>query len=80
MIKLNGKKVLNLFVGRLSEDAARIYAAEIITVLETIHTNNVMHRDLKTENILMTTDYHTKIVRISVSNKIERLTLEMLIT
>ena len=49
-------------LGRLSEDAARIYAAEIINVLESIHTQNVMHRDLKPENILMTHDYHLKVV------------------
>lgn len=40
----------------------KIYAAEIINVLETIHKESIMHRDLKPENILITKDYHLKIV------------------
>ena len=64
LIKLNGISFFNiLLLGRLHEEAARIYAAEIINVLEAIHTQNVMHRDLKPENVLMTHDYHLKIVR-----------------
>jgi serine/threonine protein kinase len=52
-----------LGLGRLKEEAAKIYAAEIISVLETIHSENVMHRDLKPENILLGANYHLKIVR-----------------
>lgn len=63
LIKLNGTTICIIPLGRLHEEAARIYAAEIINVLEAIHTQNVMHRDLKPENILMTHDYHIKIVR-----------------
>jgi 3-phosphoinositide dependent protein kinase-1 len=58
LIKLNGL---------LSEETTKIYAAEIINVLERIHTSNVMHRDMKPENILITKDYHLKVVsRISL--------------
>ncbi|XP_024971759.1 3-phosphoinositide-dependent protein kinase 2-like isoform X1 [Cynara cardunculus var. scolymus] len=47
--------------GRLTEDEARFYAAEIVDALEYIHNLGLIHRDIKPENLLLTSDGHIKI-------------------
>ncbi|XP_009600849.1 3-phosphoinositide-dependent protein kinase 2-like [Nicotiana tabacum] len=47
--------------GRLSEDEARCYAAEVVDALEYIHSMGLIHRDIKPENLLLTSDGHIKI-------------------
>ncbi|KAE8673913.1 Serine/threonine-protein kinase AtPK1/AtPK6 [Hibiscus syriacus] len=44
--------------GLFREDLARIYAAEIVSVVSHLHANGIMHRDLKPENILLDADGH----------------------
>ena len=33
--------------GVFSEDVARLYTAEMVSALSYLHSNNIMHRDLK---------------------------------
>ncbi|KAL9679323.1 hypothetical protein QQ045_017181 [Rhodiola kirilowii] len=47
--------------GRLPEDDARFYAAEIVDALEYLHGMGLIHRDIKPENLLFTADGHIKI-------------------
>ncbi|XAR52299.1 Non-specific serine/threonine protein kinase [Bertholletia excelsa] len=47
--------------GRLSEDEARFYVAEVVDALEYIHGMGLIHRDIKPENLLLTMDGHIKI-------------------
>ncbi|KAF7811587.1 3-phosphoinositide-dependent protein kinase 1 [Senna tora] len=47
--------------GRLSEDEARFYAAEVVDALEYIHNLGLIHRDIKPENLLLTAEGHIKI-------------------
>ncbi|XP_009787062.1 3-phosphoinositide-dependent protein kinase 2 [Nicotiana tabacum] len=47
--------------GRLSEDEARFYAAEVVDALEYIHSMGLIHRDIKPENLLLSSDGHIKI-------------------
>lgn len=47
--------------GRLSEDEARFYTAEVVDALEYIHSMGLIHRDIKPENLLLTKDGHIKI-------------------
>ena len=47
---------------------ARHYFAEILSALEAMHAKGYMHGDLTTDNILMTEDFHIKIVRILPRN------------
>ncbi|KAJ0244207.1 3-phosphoinositide-dependent protein kinase 1 [Hirschfeldia incana] len=47
--------------GRLSEDEARFYSAQVVDALEYIHNMGLIHRDIKPENLLLTSDGHIKI-------------------
>ncbi|XP_059628399.1 3-phosphoinositide-dependent protein kinase 2-like isoform X2 [Cornus florida] len=47
--------------GRLSEEEARFYAAEVVDALEYIHSLGLIHRDIKPENLLLTAEGHIKI-------------------
>ncbi|KAK4786217.1 hypothetical protein SAY86_002906 [Trapa natans] len=47
--------------GRLSEEEACFYAAEVVDALEYIHSLGLIHRDIKPENLLLTSDGHIKI-------------------
>lgn len=45
-------------VHRLSREAARFYAAELVLALEHLHRQDVVHRDLKPENVVLTQEGH----------------------
>ncbi|PRQ58672.1 putative protein kinase AGC-PDK1 family [Rosa chinensis] len=47
--------------GRLSEDEARFYAAEVVDALEYIHSMGLIHRDIKPENLLLTAEGNIKV-------------------
>ncbi|CAN7069670.1 unnamed protein product [Brassica rapa subsp. trilocularis] len=47
--------------GRLSEEEARFYSAQVVDALEYIHSMGLIHRDIKPENLLLTSDGHIKI-------------------
>jgi len=52
---------------RISEDAAKFYAAEIILALEYLHLRGFVYRDLKPENVLMRKDGHLAIADFDLS-------------
>ncbi|KAJ3314619.1 camp-dependent protein kinase catalytic subunit [Blyttiomyces sp. JEL0837] len=47
--------------GSLSEPVARFYAAEVASVLEWLHTQRILYRDLKTDNVLIHMDGHIRL-------------------
>jgi RAC serine/threonine-protein kinase len=46
---------------QFSEDRTRFYGAEIISAIDYLHTNAIIYRDLKLENLLLDKDGHIKI-------------------
>ena len=54
-------------VGRFDETAARFYFSEILLGLEYLHARNILHRDLKVENILLDEEGHIRLTDFGVS-------------
>ncbi|PVU97119.1 hypothetical protein BB561_000765 [Smittium simulii] len=65
-----GGQLLDYIVkrGRLTENRAREIAGQIISALHYCHSNSVVHRDLKIENVLLTKNGDVKIIDFGLSN------------
>jgi hypothetical protein len=57
----------HLIIEPLPIELTKFYAAELVSVLEHIHSKGICHRDLKPDNILLDSKYHIKIVNIILS-------------
>ncbi|KAI8047808.1 kinase-like domain-containing protein, partial [Gilbertella persicaria] len=58
--------------GRLSEDQARIIFRQMVAGMDYCHSRWVVHRDLKTPNILLTKDLQVKIADFGLGNRYGR--------
>ncbi|CAK5277862.1 unnamed protein product [Mycena citricolor] len=67
---VNGGQMLDYIIahGRLRERNARKFARQIGSALDYCHRNNVVHRDLKIENILISQSGNIKIIDFGLSN------------
>lgn len=50
-----------------SENRARIYTAELVEALSYLHSNGILYRDIKPENILLDSEGHIKITDFGLS-------------
>ncbi|GLT74176.1 hypothetical protein SLA2020_459890 [Shorea laevis] len=66
---LNGGDLYSLLrnLGCLNEDVARVYIAEVVLALEYLHSQDVVHRDLKPDNLLIAHDGHIKLTDFGLS-------------
>ncbi|CAK7349551.1 unnamed protein product [Dovyalis caffra] len=66
---LNGGDLYSLLrnMGCLDEDVARVYIAEVVLALEYLHSQRVVHRDLKPDNLLIAHDGHIKLTDFGLS-------------
>lgn len=55
----------------LPEKIARYYFHKLIDAIQFLHENNVVHRDLKLENLLLDNDFHLKIADFGLSTTVE---------
>ncbi|CAN8270243.1 unnamed protein product [Cochlearia groenlandica] len=66
---LNGGDLYSLLrnLGCLEEDIVRVYIAEVVLALEYLHSEGVVHRDLKPDNLLIAHDGHVKLTDFGLS-------------
>jgi serine/threonine protein kinase len=60
-------------LGRLNEEQARFYFAEITLAMEYLHTEGIIYRDLKPENILIDYYGHVKLADFGTSREVNKL-------
>ncbi|ELR17437.1 Serine/threonine kinase [Acanthamoeba castellanii str. Neff] len=68
---LPGGDLRNLLdnMGRLSEDHARLYIAEVILAVEALHQLGYIHRDLKPNNFLIDKKGHLRLIDFGLSKE-----------
>jgi len=58
-------------LGGFSEEMVRFFAAEISCAINYLHNKNILHRDLKPDNILLDTKGHSHITDFNIATKID---------
>lgn len=58
-------RMIKKFQGKFPIELVKFYVAEIIVAMEYLHDEGIIHRDIKPQNILITEDYHLKLVIIT---------------
>lgn len=62
---------MNLKLGLTkSKSWVKFYAAEILCALELMHTNSIIYRDLKPENVVIDKEGHVKLIDFGFAKKL----------
>ena len=51
----------------MTEDVAKFYLSEIVCALEYLHNHDVVYRDLKTENVMLDSEGHVRLIDFGLS-------------
>lgn len=51
----------------MTEDDAKFYLSEIVCAIEYLHERDIIYRDLKTENVMLDTDGHVRLIDFGLS-------------
>lgn len=57
----------------LSEEQTRFYIAELVIAVRELHRNNVVHRDLKPDNLLIAEDGHIKLADFGLCKNFQQM-------
>jgi len=57
--------------GRFNEDTVRFYAAEVVLALEHLHNKNIVFRDLKLENLVLSDQGHIQLTDFGFAKELE---------
>lgn len=76
--KVRGKELWNYCkVFGLRELEARFYLKQLIKTLVEVHSMGIVHRDLKTENVMVTEDYETTLIDFGTAKDFEHPEVEV---
>jgi protein kinase A len=73
MSYVNGGDLFGLInkLGRFPEDNAKFYAAQIVLAMEYLHHNNIVYRDLKPENVMVTSSGYLKLTDFGFAKRLD---------
>jgi len=54
---------------RLEENLAKLYIAEILLAIQELHKHNIIFRDLKPENVILSKDGHARLTDFGLSRE-----------